>query len=267
GHRDHGPLQHAAGEFEGILPCPSFGFGDAHQFQQFYSPRQGLRLAVAAMDDQRFGDLIADGHGRAERRHRVLEDHADLRPADLLATGGNAAEHRFTAQQRRTGGDTAGRLRNQPHDGLHGDGLAAAGLPHDGQRAAGINTEVHATHGLHDAAIGVELDPEITHIQQLSTHSTLLMRTSSASRRPSPSRLKASTVTLMNSDGKISSWGWVSMVASPSLLMLPQEAVGGATPMPMKDRKASVKMALGTAKVRVTSTTPSVFGIMCRHTR
>jgi hypothetical protein len=34
----------------------------------------------------------------------------------------------------------------------------------------------------------------------------------------------------------------------PSLHMDPQDGVGGATPMPMKDRKASVKMALGTAK-------------------
>ncbi len=93
------------------------------------------------------------------------------------------------------------------------------------------------------------------------------MRASSASRSPSPSRLNASTVMLISSAGKISSWGWLSMVLMPSLLMLPQDGVGGATPMPIKDRNASVKMALGTAKVSVTRITPMVFGIMCRSTR
>ena len=71
----------------------------------------------------------------------------------------------------------------------------------------------------------------------------------------------------MRAAGAMSSWGVVSMVFRPSLHMLPQEGVGGATPMPMKERKASVKMALGTAKVRVTRITPIVLGIMWRSTR
>ena len=48
---------------------------------------------------------------------------------------------------------------------------------------------------------------------------------------------------LMSTAGKISSCGVVNMVLIPSLHMLPHEGVGGATPMPMNDRKASVKMA------------------------
>ena len=57
------------------------------------------------------------------------------------------------------------------------------------------------------------------------------------------------------------------MVLIPSLHMLPHDGVGGATPMPMNDRNASVKIALGTAKVIVTRITPIVLGIMCRSTR
>ena len=53
----------------------------------------------------------------------------------------------------------------------------------------------------------------------------------------------------------------------PSLHMLPHEGVGGATPMPMNDRNASVKMTLGTANVRVTRITPMVLGIMWRMIR
>ena len=79
--------------------------------------------------------------------------------------------------------------------------------------------------------------------------------------------MNASTVTLMKMAGKTSSWGCVSIVRRPSLLMLPQDGVGGATPMPMNDRNASVKMTVGTANVSVTRITPMVFGIMWRSTR
>ena len=51
---------------------------------------------------------------------------------------------------------------------------------------------------------------------------------------------------LISRAGNISSWGRVSIDLMPSLHMAPQDGVGGATPMPMKDKKASVKMALGT---------------------
>jgi hypothetical protein len=53
----------------------------------------------------------------------------------------------------------------------------------------------------------------------------------------------------------------------PSFAILPHDGVGGATPMPMNERNASVKMALGTAKVSVTRMTPIVLGIMWRSTR
>ena len=69
---------------------------------------------------------------------------------------------------------------------------------------------------------------------------------------------------LMITAGKINSCGVVSMVLMPSFDIDPQEGVGGTTPIPIKDRKASVKIALGIANVNVTSTTPRVLGIMWR---
>ena len=53
------------------------------------------------------------------------------------------------------------------------------------------------------------------------------------------------------------------MVLTPSLHIDPQEGVGGATPIPINDRKASVKIADGTAKVKVTKITPIVLGMIC----
>ena len=76
-----------------------------------------------------------------------------------------------------------------------------------------------------------------------------------------------SIMMLINRAGKNSSWGLVSIDLMPSLHIDPQDGVGGATPIPMKDRNASVKIALGTWKVMVTKITPIVLGIMWRNTR
>ena len=52
------------------------------------------------------------------------------------------------------------------------------------------------------------------------------------------------------------------MVLTPSLHIEPHEGVGGATPIPINDRKASVKIAAGTAKVSVTKMTTMVLGMI-----
>ena len=57
--------------------------------------------------------------------------------------------------------------------------------------------------------------------------------------------------------------GWLNIVFTPFVAIEPQEGVGGATPMPMKDKNASVKIAAGIAKVSVTRMTPIVLGRMC----
>ncbi len=57
------------------------------------------------------------------------------------------------------------------------------------------------------------------------------------------------------------------MVLRPSLHMAPQDGVGGETPIPMKERNASVKIAVGTAKVMLTMIKPRVFGIICLDIR
>ena len=72
---------------------------------------------------------------------------------------------------------------------------------------------------------------------------------------------------LIRAAGKISSWGWLSIVLTPSLHIEPQEGLGGTTPIPMKDKNASVKIAAGTAKVKVTNMTPMVLGMMWRTIR
>jgi len=61
--------------------------------------------------------------------------------------------------------DAPRRHRNQAHDALHRHRLTATGFADDGQRFAGRNVEAHAAHRVHRAAIGVELDMQIFHLQ------------------------------------------------------------------------------------------------------
>jgi hypothetical protein len=74
-HRDHHALAHAAGEPVRILVQARLRGRDAHALQD--AQRFGLRARSieAAMVDQRFGDLEAEGQYRVEAGHRLLKDH------------------------------------------------------------------------------------------------------------------------------------------------------------------------------------------------
>src|SRR5260221_333282 len=56
---------------------------------------------------------------------------------------------------------------------------------------------------------------------------------SKASRKPSPTRLKANTVSAIASPGKIDIQGAVSRKVRPSLSMVPHDGAGGCVPNPM----------------------------------
>ena len=69
------------------------------------------------------------------------------------------------------------------------------------------------------------------------------MRGSSASRRPSPSKLTASTVSDRNIAGKKTMEGLTCQSVRPSAMMFPHEGMMGGVPAPMKDRIDSVIIA------------------------
>ena len=157
GHGDHRPLQHPAGKLERMLARPLGRFGNARHLQQLNGPRQGLTAGLAAMGHQGFGDLVADGHGRVERGHRVLEYHAHGVAADVPAVDFGAAEDFRAAQPGTARSDAARRHGNQSHHALHHHRLAAARFAHHGEGAARLHSEAHPAHRLDDAAVGVEL--------------------------------------------------------------------------------------------------------------
>ena len=112
-HRDHHPLSLAAGELVGIGAEPALGVADADLLEQLEHADARRRVAHALVELQHLADLALDGVERVERRHRLLEDDADIIAADapeILVAGGEeilALEHdRGRSGARRP--DTAG---------------------------------------------------------------------------------------------------------------------------------------------------------------
>ena len=88
--------------------------------------------------DQRLGDLLADGHHRIERGHRLLEDHRDVvaRARARISSSLKLQEIDGHPSLTEPADDTARRVGDQPHQRQRRHALAAARFAHDGQRLA-----------------------------------------------------------------------------------------------------------------------------------
>ncbi len=89
-------------------------------------------------------------------------------------------------------------------------------------------------------------------------------RGSSASRRPSPSRLNDSTSRKIDRPGQIAIHGALSMKSFAVFSMLPQLGAGGCWPRPRNDRLASAMIAAAIASVDCTISGDATFGSTCR---
>ena len=121
---------------------------------------------IAAVNDQRLGDLIADRHRGVQRRHRILKDHADFGAADVHAVDLLAPQDVGAAQPRLAGCDAARRHRDQSHDALHRHRFAATRFADDRQRFTGFDAEARAAHRVHGAAVRIELDVQVGDFEQ-----------------------------------------------------------------------------------------------------
>src|SRR5690606_35549216 len=116
----------------------------------------------------------------------------------------------------RTAGDAAGRHRHEAEQAVAGHGLARTGLPDDGQGLARLHVEADPVHRLHEAVAGVEVHLKIANLQQgHGQPQSVERRGSSASRKPSPRKSSANSVSVSARPGKISSHGYSSMVSTP----------------------------------------------------
>ncbi len=130
-HRHHDALAHAAGQLVRIFPRPAFRRRNPHHPQHGDGglPRRAGRQLLVQHD--RFGDLVAHGEDRVQRRHRLLEDHADIVPAQpphvALAGGAQVLGAAIlVGEQHLAADDAAVGPVQQPHDGQAGDGFSRA---------------------------------------------------------------------------------------------------------------------------------------------
>ncbi len=104
-------------------------------------PRQGARLRGrhGFVQANRLRDLIADPHQGIQRRHRFLENHADVAaPNALQLRFGHFCQSRL-AQPHGTARSSL--RRQQPHDAERGHGFSGSGRPYQPQDLAGADRE------------------------------------------------------------------------------------------------------------------------------
>ena len=200
GDGDDDPLTHTAGKLVGIRLEPVLRVGDAHHMQQLHTARVFFLLGhLLLVEIQHLGDLFFNRIERIQGGHGVLEYHGDLLAPDLhhflfaLFADVLAPEEDLVRLHH------AGRL-DQFEDGKAADGFAAARLAHDTQHLPLIQGKADAVHRLDHAPEGVEIGPQIFHLQQCFAHLSPPPYFSfglNSSRRKSPKRLIPNTISMM----------------------------------------------------------------------
>ena len=145
-HRDHHALPHPAGQLVRIAREHAARLRNAHEIEQPQRFRAGFGRALRLVQRDRLADLVADRKHRVQRRHRLLEDHRDVRAADVahgtvarlrevehLAVA--AAEHHAAVQ------DAAAAVLHQAHQRQRGHRLARTRFAHHRERFAVVDVE------------------------------------------------------------------------------------------------------------------------------
>src|SRR3546814_3677415 len=79
---DHHPLPHAPGQLVWVAAQPRPGGGDPDELEQLRGAVVGGSSSQSHVGLERLRDLATDGEHRVQRRHRVLEHHADARRSE-----------------------------------------------------------------------------------------------------------------------------------------------------------------------------------------
>src|SRR5690606_14391818 len=141
----------------------------------------------------------------------------------------------------------------------------------DGQRFAPVDMKRHVTHGFDHAFGGVEAYCQALYLHDfVGIHAShrvhLSCLGSSASRNPSPNRLKPSTARKIADPGKMDIHGAWVMKFLAVFSIEPHDGLGGCRPRPKKDRLASAMMAVAIVIVACTISGGMMLGRMWRRT-
>src|SRR5262249_28919566 len=145
--------------------------------------------------------------------------------------------------------DDSARWLDDLQDRLHRDALAAPAFADDADDLARLHVEAHSVDRAHQAFVEKEVDPEVLDLEDGLGHR---LYGSAASRKPSPTRLKARTERMTTPPGTRSQGAsatvwmfWASCRSTPQLI------AGGRIPSPRKDRDVSLMIMAGMASVLV----------------
>src|SRR5690606_7096207 len=169
------------------------------------------------------GNLPADSHDRIERVFRVLKHHGDATAAQCAAFTCRDVQQIDTVELQRLRSDLRV-WRCESHDRTHGLRFARTGFTHDAQTFA-AKRKGHAAHGFNSTGTGGEGDAEIINCQK-RLH-WLLPRGSSASRRPSPRKLKPRLTMRIAIPGMAATHHWSRMKRRPDAIIAPHSGNGG----------------------------------------
>jgi hypothetical protein len=197
-HGDHHALALAAGELVREGAQALLWVADADLVEELDNAGPGAVAGKPLVQREALADLLLDGVERVQRRHRLLEDEADVVAADAAQGAFGGAEHLGVAVADAAG--DLGVLGQEADGGEGGHGLAGAGLADDRHRLAGSEVEGDAAHRFGALAALDEGDAQILDCQQRRTGRgreiphRKVFRGSKASRTPSKMKTRSDSM-------------------------------------------------------------------------
>src|SRR5262249_44507856 len=102
------------------------------------------------------GDLPTDCENGIQRRHRLLEDHADVAAANFTHLRVRQLHEIAAGEENLAARDPSGRIRDQAQNRQRADGLARPALADDRHCLALLDGIRHPVDGAHDSRTGPE---------------------------------------------------------------------------------------------------------------
>ena len=220
GHGNGDALPLSAGQL--VRQPVELDVAQAHSIEGLAGEPSRLGRAARYVQPHRLGDLIADADQGIERRHRLLEDHADATSADRLQLRLAHRVDRSVLEIHRP--RHTRRVRQESHDGEGRHGFSRARLADQSEDLAAR----HLQADFMDHTSGADRHAERLDVEQrLACHQRPLPRP-----RPSPRRLRPSTSSTTAPPGNNASAGSSAVSDCASFSMRPQLGVGGCAPRP-----------------------------------
>ena len=154
-HGDHHALRHAARDLVRVGIGASTRIWNADKLQQLNAAHARRLLIKPLMNAQHLADLVGELLHRVQRGVRLLEDHRDAIPTNLLHLQLCGGEQILAVKADAPASDLAG-WRDQAQDGEGGDALSAARLAHKAEHLAAINAERCTVHRAHHTVAHAE---------------------------------------------------------------------------------------------------------------